>query len=98
MVRLEEEFLDKSDTEDNTGVINNIKIYQNSIDQRNDRDRHEENQLLKIINVIEEREHYQTKLTHNRRYNNLRGMTLRLKDFNRTRNPGQRRSRLVKTF
>eukprot|EP00972_Heterocapsa_arctica_P038968 5740605-Heterocapsa_arctica.AAC.1 len=44
--RLEEETSDNSDTEGNSCVMKNIKIYQNSIDQTYDRDRHEENQRL----------------------------------------------------
>eukprot|EP00972_Heterocapsa_arctica_P011505 1686370-Heterocapsa_arctica.AAC.1 len=44
--KLEEEIIDKSYTEDNSCVMKNIKIYQNSIDQKHDRDRHEENHIL----------------------------------------------------
>eukprot|EP00972_Heterocapsa_arctica_P019187 2831071-Heterocapsa_arctica.AAC.1 len=48
--------IDKSDTEDNPCVIKNINIFQHSIDQTNDRDRHEEVQILRKIKVAEERE------------------------------------------
>eukprot|EP00972_Heterocapsa_arctica_P099968 14742205-Heterocapsa_arctica.AAC.1 len=59
--RLEEEAIDKSDTEDNSCVMNNINIYTNSIDQKDDRDRHEENQRLERADNFEERENKITK-------------------------------------
>eukprot|EP00972_Heterocapsa_arctica_P090033 13283044-Heterocapsa_arctica.AAC.1 len=48
--------IDKSDTEDNSCVIKDIKIFQHSIDEKNDRDRQEEVQRLNQIKVAEERE------------------------------------------
>eukprot|EP00972_Heterocapsa_arctica_P081807 12057053-Heterocapsa_arctica.AAC.1 len=47
--------------------------------------------------LMREKRKEQTKLTHNKKFNKLRRMTLRLKTSNRTRNPGQRRNRIVKT-
>eukprot|EP00972_Heterocapsa_arctica_P019656 2900573-Heterocapsa_arctica.AAC.1 len=57
---LEEEIIDKRDTEDKPCVIKNIKIFQNSIDHNNDRDRHEEHQRLNKIKAVEERENNKT--------------------------------------
>eukprot|EP00972_Heterocapsa_arctica_P090815 13399533-Heterocapsa_arctica.AAC.1 len=42
--RLETYVIDKSDTEDNSEVFRNIKIFQNSIDEKNKRDIQEEEQ------------------------------------------------------
>ncbi len=39
-----------------------------------------------------------TQLTHTRRFNKLRGMTLKLNISNIIRNPGQRRNKSVKQF
>eukprot|EP00972_Heterocapsa_arctica_P083355 12283329-Heterocapsa_arctica.AAC.1 len=48
--------IDKSDTQDNSCVIKKFKIFQNNIDQTNDRDRHEEVQSLSKIKVVDESE------------------------------------------
>eukprot|EP00972_Heterocapsa_arctica_P053665 7906492-Heterocapsa_arctica.AAC.1 len=58
--RLEEETIDKNDTEDNSCVMKNVNIYQNSIDQKADRGRHEENQRLERAKALEERENNKT--------------------------------------
>eukprot|EP00972_Heterocapsa_arctica_P106075 15624324-Heterocapsa_arctica.AAC.1 len=54
--RLDEEPIDKSDTEYISCVMKNIRIYQNSIDQTDDRDRHEERQQVERAKALEETE------------------------------------------
>eukprot|EP00972_Heterocapsa_arctica_P033356 4909674-Heterocapsa_arctica.AAC.1 len=51
--RLDEEPTDKSDTEDISCVEKNIKLYQNNIDQNDDRDR-------QVAKAVEERENQLT--------------------------------------
>eukprot|EP00972_Heterocapsa_arctica_P037261 5484193-Heterocapsa_arctica.AAC.1 len=58
--RLGKYVIDKSDIEDNSGVIKNSRIFQKSIDEKNDRDRQEEVQRLNKIKVAEDREKRRT--------------------------------------
>eukprot|EP00972_Heterocapsa_arctica_P012328 1809194-Heterocapsa_arctica.AAC.1 len=54
--RQETYIIDKSDTEDNSKVFENIKIYQNSIDEKNKRDIQEEEQRLNNNKIAEKKE------------------------------------------
>ena len=53
---METYIIDKSDTEDNSEVIEHIKIFQNSIDEKNKRDIQEEEQRLNNIKIAEKKE------------------------------------------
>eukprot|EP00972_Heterocapsa_arctica_P053759 7918370-Heterocapsa_arctica.AAC.1 len=54
--RLDNYVIETSDTEDNSGVIKNIRIFQHSIDEKHKRDMQEEVQRFNHIKIAEEKE------------------------------------------